>query len=379
MNKPTIVAPLLSLCSSGSGRISHMRFSCLRFLLCCLWLFAGLLLAGRPVQAQTKAGDVLVIDQTGGTNGRGALFVVNPATGQRKVLSDVGNLAQGLGADLYSVAVGATGQIFITDFAALREVDPITGNRTVLSDFLQGDIQGFFYYGLAVNAKGKVIANLRQLDDLGLVRWAIVQIDPETDERALITEITNTFFITDLALERSGKILIGTDNGSFEILDAAIFRVHPVTGKLRLLSDFANPDQGIDAGDLHFSRGLVVEASRNILVASGGGLDIAPRNLLLRIDSTTGQRTVLSDFDNPAQGHIGVTLSGVAVEESGEIIVGAVSDLFLGTYSLYRVEPTTGQRTLLSDSNNPAQGPSFSGGVVYIAVVPKDSNAEDHD
>ena len=183
--------------------------------------------------------------------------------------------------------------------------------------------------------------------------------------------------IIDLAVEHSGKILIGTADTSSEFVGAEIFRVHPVTGKRRLLSDFANAAQGADVVDLAVTTGLVIETSGQILVASGNSL-AAPRNLLLRIDPKTGQRTVLSDFDNPAQGHVGVTLQGVAVEQSGKIIVGAMSDPFVDTFSLFRVKPKTGRRTLLSDSNNPAQGPPFIG-IADIAVVPKDSDAECHD
>ena len=234
--------------------------------------------------------------------------------------------------------------------------------------------EGGSYYGLAVNAQGKVIANL---DKLGEGKYALVRIDPETDKRAFITDLTNPAqgvtesdrFITDLAIERAGKILIGTARGSGQP-DSAIFRVHPVTGKRRLLSDFADAAQGADVADLWFSRGLAIETSGQILAASGGSI-AAPRNLLLRIDRNTGQRSVLSDFDNPEQGNSGVSLAGVAVEKSGNIIVGAMSDPSVATFSLFRVQPKTGRRALLSDSNNPAQGPSLIA-ITYIAVVPKD-------
>jgi hypothetical protein len=390
MNKATIMAALWSHCSSGSGRISDTRFSCRRGLLCCFWLLGGLLLAGSTVQAKTQAGDILVIDAIGGWGDLGALLLVNPTSGQRRVLSNFGNPLQGpLGeSSLTGVAVGATGKIFVTaGFAgesghgALFRVNPNTRRRTLLSDFGQGDIQGDFYYGLAVNATGEVIANLYKLP---MLKSTLVRIDPKTDERALITDFTNPAqgeiesdrFITDLVLESSGKILIGTARASGQ-LDAAIFRVDSVTGVRSLLSDFANPAQGADAADLWGSHGLAIETSGQILAASGG-TTAAPRNLLLRIDPTTGQRTVLSDFDDPAQGNIGAFLSGVAVEESGAIIVGAIGEPFDGTFSLFRVEPATGQRTLLSDSNNPAQGRSFSS-TVYITVVPQDSDAEGHD
>jgi hypothetical protein len=79
-----------------------------RFLLCGLWLCGGLLFVASPAQAAVKAGDILVADQNAGTrcgpfnDPCGALFVVNPKTGQRTILSDLGNPAQGgLGHILY--------------------------------------------------------------------------------------------------------------------------------------------------------------------------------------------------------------------------------------------------------------------------------------
>ncbi|MCI0418776.1 MAG: hypothetical protein L0312_06070, partial [Acidobacteria bacterium] len=303
MKNITILATLLSLCISGSGRIFNIRFSCLRLLVCCLWLFAGLLLVGSPAQAEIKAGDILVVDAIGGTNGSGSLFLVNPTTGQRTVLSDFGNPAQGhLGnGDLTGVAVGRAGQIFVSalfsgdpafEGGALFTVDPDTGNRILLSNFSQGDIRGLLFQGLAVNAKGKVIASLDRSEPPAFeFHFALVRVDPKTDARVLVSDLKNpaqgptvSGFITDLTLEHSGKILIGTARGSGQP-DSAIFRVHPVTGKRRLLSDFANPAQGADEADLQFNTGLAVETSGQILAASGGSV---PRNLLLRIDPKTG-------------------------------------------------------------------------------------------
>ena len=399
MKKVKNFAAWWSICTSSSYRAYDDRFSCLSFLLCFILLFGGLLLVGSPAQAEIKSGDILVVDQIGGTNGLGALFLVNPKTGQRVVLSDFGNPAQGpLGSVPVSVAVVAGGQIFVSDLfagelavgGALFEVDPNTGNRTIVSDFGQGDIQGYLYYGLVVDDKGRLIANLQGLPLNGIVRVA-----PKTDTRVLISDLSNTAqgetfspnsFVTDLTKERSGDILIGAEisinnNTSHK---AAIFRVNPKTGNRQLLSDFANPSKGADVGDLSFPTGLAVETSGKILVASGGSV-LAPRNLLFRIHPRTGQRTVLSDFDDPAQGTLGLSLHGIAVEESGKIIIGS-GNAAIGSSSatlLFRVNPNTGQRTLLSDSDNPAQGPSFLA-LTYIALVPKvrhangqgDNNAE---
>lgn len=377
----------------------NVQFSCLRFFHYCLWLLVGLLLGGSIAQAEIKTGDILVIDAIGGTNGSGALFLVNPTTGNRVVLSDFGNSLQGsLGnGDLTGVTVGKTGRIFVSTLfsgdpafvgGAIFEVDPDTGDRTIVSNFSEGDIQGNLYYGLAVDAKGRVIANLQQ--GFGLpFPTGIVRVTPKIDTRVLVSDLSNPdqgdtllfpdSFVTDLTKERFGEILIGAEYSidfNTGTAKAAIIRVNPKTGNRRLLSDFANPAQGTDVGDLFFSTGLAVETSGKIVVASGGSI-FAPRNLLFRIHPKTGRRTVLSDFDNPAQGIIGISLNGVAVEDSRQILVGA-DDPTTGANSLFRVNPATGRRTILSDSNNPAQGSPFSA-LIYIAVVPEDSDAEEGD
>jgi hypothetical protein len=87
----------------------------------------------------------------GGANGQGALFAVNPTTRQRTVLSDFGNAAQGptgLAPEGVVVCNGLAGlgtTIYVVDnaagtnnFGAIFTVDPATGNRTLLSDFGNG-------------------------------------------------------------------------------------------------------------------------------------------------------------------------------------------------------------------------------------------------
>jgi hypothetical protein len=148
-----------SITTSSSARVYDERLSCLSLLLCIVLLIGGSLLIYSPAQAEIKSGDILVADQIGGTNGLGALFLVNPKTGQRVVLSDFGNPAQGpLGSAVVSVAVGAGGRVFVSDLfagesglgGAIFEVDPDTGYRTIVSDFGQGEVQGALYYGLVV-------------------------------------------------------------------------------------------------------------------------------------------------------------------------------------------------------------------------------------
>ncbi|MFL9913722.1 NHL repeat-containing protein [Paraburkholderia sp. RL17-337-BIB-A] len=358
----------LQACIAGAGRTSLFRHSCWRFFLGCVSLVGGLLLAGSPPQAMSiTGGDILVVD-----TGANKLFRVDPVTGVRSVISDFSNPAQGpLGQQaLTGVAIGR-GQIFVTDlFTGIFGVDPRTGNRALLSNFNQGAVQGNLYTGLAVDAFGRVVANLQG------AHYGVVRVAPRTDTRVIVSDFANQAQgtvltccqITDLTLGQAGAILIGTNHITGAGGQSAIYRVNPVTGYRTLLSDFTNPAQGADVVDLSFSVGLAVERSGQILANSGGSI-YAPRNLLLRINPITGNRTLLSDFDSPQQGTLGVFLKGLAIEKSGTIIVGAGIAGAADATQLFRVNPRTGRRVLFSDSTNPRQGPSF-GVVTYIAVAP---------
>ena len=96
--------------------------------------------AGVAVEA---AGTILVIDQNAGTNGRGGLFRVDPATNNRDLFSDFGDSMDGpLGFTPTGVAVEATGTILVIDEfvgtngrGALFRVDPADGARMLLHDF----------------------------------------------------------------------------------------------------------------------------------------------------------------------------------------------------------------------------------------------------
>ncbi len=108
---------------------------------------AALLGSQAPTAAAAlPAGTPLVIDPNAGTGFAGALFTVDPASGNRTLLSDFGNIAQGLlGLDPFGVALAANGDILVIDPSAgtgsrgaLFTVDPASGNRTLLSDFSAG-------------------------------------------------------------------------------------------------------------------------------------------------------------------------------------------------------------------------------------------------
>jgi hypothetical protein len=71
-----------------------------------------------PAAAQLVAGDVFVVDSRAGANGRGAVFRVDPTTGQRTLVSDFGDAALGpIGRGPVAAAFDGAG-LLVLDFLA---------------------------------------------------------------------------------------------------------------------------------------------------------------------------------------------------------------------------------------------------------------------
>ena len=129
--------------------------------------------------------------------------------------------------------------------------------------------------------------------------------------------------------------------------------MNPTTGARTLLSDFGVLAPGPRGED---PIGVAIEASGTILVSdfSAGTGD---RGVLFRVNATNGTRTILQNFGASSQGPLGFDPIGVAVETAGTILVIDVSAGTSSRGALFRVNPSTGTRTLLSNLGSNAQGP----------------------
>jgi hypothetical protein len=337
----------------------------------------GILGVTYAVPAQLTPGDILVIDQSAGTDFRGALFRIDPQTGARTVLSDFGDSFQGrLGGDPVGVAVEMSGTILVTDHFAgtdfrgvLFRVDPQTRRRAVLSDFgdaSQGPL-GANPLGVAVEVAGTILVtdHFAGTDSRGV----LFRIDPETGTRAVLSDFGDSAQgrlgdPVGVAVETSGTILVsnsvsGTDSRG------VLFRIDPQTGTRSVLSDGDASQGSLGTNSL----GVGVEVAGTILV----GNSVAGTNLrgaLFRVDPETGTRTLLSDFGDAGQGPVGEVPLGVGVEVAGTILVSnsVVGTNFRGV--LFRVDPRTGRRTLLTDFGDAGQGPVGGAVPAGVAVVP---------
>lgn len=355
-----------------------------------------LLVSVLPLAAQLNPADIAVVDYSVG------LLRLDPITGTRTVLSDFDNPSQGeLGLGPFNLANESSEAILVLDpqVNKLFRVNSITGERTVLSDFsdpTQGPVadsaSGGGILGIAVEVSGEILVTAQgagSADEGGTVfRDALLRVDPVTGQRTMFSDFGDPTQGTlggqctfGVAVEASGTILVTDCNNLGDSPGGLLFRIDPVTGQRTVLSDFGNPAEGSLA---QFPSGIAIEASGSILVAAPfagsfpeGTLD--PGGALFRVDPVSGQRTLLSDFGNATQGATGTFLRNVAVESTGAILVvdQDVDDVTgPGLGALFRVDPVTGQRTVLSDFSNPALGLGKApSGVALIPPVTANSFA----
>lgn len=350
-------------------------------------LLATLLLGGwlSVVHAQPMPGDVLIADQQFGnaTVGfRGGVFLVKPS-GARSLLSDFNNAAQGpLGGGgavgVSGVVVELAGAILVTDRNAgtgsrgLVFRIAATGARTVLTDFgnaAQGPLAAQ-PTGLGLEVNGNVVVATRQIS--GALLGVLFRVDPATGNRTMLSDFNVMAqgppigTPSGVAVEATGSILIidptaGT-NGR-----GALFRVDPTTGNRTLLSDFGAMTQGPLGTD---PTGVAVDSAGSILVIDQrGGIINQNIGVLFRVDPVTGNRTLLSDFSDSLKGPTGRVPTGVAVDLNGNILVvdlNASVNNFSG--SLFRVNPITGDRVLLNDFGQGAPTGQTPTGVVAFSA-----------
>lgn len=352
--------------------------------LCRVMMFtAGLLLASiSPLaHAQLNATDIVVVDLNAGTDNRGALMRVDRSTGTRTVLSDFGNSSQGeLGSGPVNLAIESSDAILVIDpeVNKLLRVNLVTGQRTVLSNFsdpaqgpLADSVAGDGVLGIAIELSGAILVTAKGAGspDAGgtVFRDALLRVNPVTGQRTLLSDFGNPAqgplggqCSFGIAIELSDTILVTDCNNLGGSSGGLLFRIDPVTGQRTVLSDFGNPAQG---GLARFPSGMAVEASGTILVVApfSGSTPtgaMSPGGVLFRVDPGSGQRTLLSDFGNGTQGTTGTLLRTAAVEATGAVLVvdQDVDDFGPGLGMLFRVDSLTGQRTVLSDFGDPALG-----------------------
>jgi hypothetical protein len=333
--------------------------------------------AAAGISPSLRLGDIVV------ASGSAGVFRVDPTTGMRTLLSNFANAAQGPTGVAGSLAVDACHAIYVTDQASdqlgkLFEVFP-DGTRILRSnatDATQGP--GWYTpYGVGVDTDGSILVTDRGQGGGGSFA-GLWSVDANSGFRRRVTDYGNGAHAAPEGVTRDANdnILIGDAEGPAytgigttcsDLGDCgALFQVDRSTGVRTLLSDFdtnlAQGPRGEDAG-----RSLALDTDGSIFVVdpfaapgSADCFDTVGCGALFRVNLVgppPGVRTLVSAWGTAAQGTVGSSRpTGVAVGTDGAILVAGCN----GTSgpAVCRVDRVTGVRTVLSDFQNPAQGPT---------------------
>jgi hypothetical protein len=372
------------------------------------YAFGATLLFLGAASGQTSnptSGTLLVVDATAGTGQLGALFTVSPSNGSRALLSDFGSSSQGVtGVDPDGVAwapailLGPPAAVLVTDgsagtngLGALFSVNPYTGNRTLISDFGDTNQGPLGSYPVDITVIPSLLANTILVMDAYAGtngQGALFSVNQVTGSRTLVSDFglsaqgvegvyPDSIVLLPSPLLGLGSSYLATDGSGGTNGLGALYGINPANGNRSLLSDFGNAAQGPVDPDLNsfpnatsVIRGGLLGPDPLALItdASAGTND---HGQLLSVDTATGTRHLISDFGNPAEGPLGVDPDGVLwIPSTSTVLVVDGSAGTGGLGAIFSVSMSTGSRALVSDFGNPAQGSILGSYPNGIAVVP---------
>ena len=289
-----------------------------------------------------------------------ALIRVDPVTGDRTVVSGcadagcttlVGTPAESGFSFARGIFFEPDGNILVCDgdlddlnnIKTLFRVDPVTGNRTVVSSSLLGSEVGTgpvdpldddvdTLFDVILDANGDILVADTEVD-------TIFRVDPVTGDRTVLSSNRRgtgppLSFPGDMVLDADGSILI-TEGSNDQVL-----RVDPVSGDRVIVSSSVKGD-GIALKNLG---GITLDANGGILVAD------ELSKAVIAIDPGTGDRTTISGCVDDACtttrgiGPAFVNTFSIDIDSAGTIYVAD------GALGLIKVDPGTGERVVLSSS-----------------------------
>jgi sugar lactone lactonase YvrE len=198
-------------------------------------------------------GQLLVVD-----SGLAAVIRVEPASGDRTIVSDATTGGGPAFRAPHDIAVEAAGRIVVLDGRAVVRVELGRGERSIVSDDVTG--RGLAFEGpvaLAVEANGQLLV----VEGAIGIFAGVLRVDPVSGDRTVVSGPTTgrgPLFIAPLALaiEATGQLVV------VDSVLGAVLRVDPVMGDRTIVSD-ASTGQGPAFG---VPAGIAVAADGQLLV-----------------------------------------------------------------------------------------------------------------
>ena len=315
-----------------------------------------------------------------------AVVGVNPATGER-IAVQVARLGDGPALlTPVDVTIETTGQVLLTDqtLMAVVRVDPDTGTRTIVSNVTTGSGPALqLPSGLVLEATGQAL-----VADTGLS--AVVRVDLSTGTRTIVSDATigsgpALMLPLGLAVAANGQALV-TDGGL-----EALVRIEPGSGNRTIVAPVSTGSRSLfgasrgiavgSLGQIHVTD-VLLRQEINTSVLGPGPTFIPEASVVVRIDPTNGQRTVVSDATVGTGPQLG-DLRDIVVDSTGQVLAIDLGkgrfDVVGGFYTngpvtMKRIDPVSGQRTIVSGptSSQPStvvSGPTTGSGTPFSTPV----------
>lgn len=285
---------------------------------------------------------------------------------------ELGGADVGAGEKLFDpggIALGAgilSGQLLTTDalLANLVEVDRATGDRTVLSGHSAGSGPGFVFPVDVVLQPGSSGANALVLD-AGL--QALLAVNLGTGDRTVLSspDVGAGPVFSDSGQLSLQAMAVDTARGRVLVTNyqtnalGAVIAIDLATGDRTLIS---SPSRGVGEALLQ-PNGIVLDDSPG---SGEPSAFLANYDRILRVNLTTGDRSVFSSYEAPAQASgspMIVPRRAVLDPLSRSLLVTDISGFIIA------VDATNGNRTLVSGRN------LIPGGTGYVGAGPGFSSA----
>jgi streptogramin lyase len=258
---------------------------------------------------------------------------------------------------LWSISSSATtlnlGDYIVTDVArrTVFQVDAATGDRTVISgcaDVTCSSVVGsgtnlFAPSGLARASTDDTNAAIYVTDTL---IDSLIRIDPNTGQRTVVSSAaqgTGVAFISpvSVSVHSSGDLLVLDETLK------ALIRVDAVSGDRTVIAgcvDAACSSQVGIGTSFAAPHDLAIELSGDVLVFDSA------LEAVFRIDATSGDRTLLSSALE-GSGPDFVSPRNITLEATGHILISDSNTTPGSPGLIYRVDPLTGERTIVASGD----------------------------
>lgn len=298
------------------------------------------------------------------SDNNGTIVVIDPATGNREILSLYPNIGSGPRMRRPSGIVELPdGDFLVTESFTTRglfRIDRETGDRTFISGEGLGSQGDPTSIGTGpVDNPNSVL--LRSNNDIILVNQGgfnfttgfITKVDPVNGNRTLVSGLgvgTGPVF-SDLrggAIAADGRLMVAGET--------SIFAVDMTTGARSVISG-----SGVGTGpNLAGTSDLVVLPNGNLIVSDFGSIGTAmARSALFQINASTGNRTILEQHLFPDS--IPFDYQRLALGYNGNLLGSPVE-------AVYSVNPVNASRTLISGAARGTGQALFWGDMVIVTV-----------